>query len=349
MSAEPPTVSARHQRVPDFFIVGQPKSGTTELYAILKRHQQIYLPDLKEPLFLAGDLRSRFLPARGGDLPETLENYLSLFAAARPDQRVGEASSSYLWSASAAREIADLQPAARIIAILREPASFLRSLHLQLVQNRVETEQNLRKALSLEDARRRGEHIPRNCQRPPALLYSERVRYVEQLRRFHALFPAEQVLVLVYDDFRADNEGTVRRVLRFLDLDDTAPVEVTEANPTVRVRSQRIDRLVGSVQVGRGPVSRAVKRGITTVAPERLRRRALEVAKYRLVYGKPPPADEGLMNELRRRFSPEVEALGDYLDRDLIGLWGYNRLAEPRRVSPSPKQAASMRDQPGGS
>ncbi len=43
-------------------------------------------------------------------------------------------------------------------------------------------------------------------------MYSEHVRYVEQLRRYHAVFPAEQVLVLIYDDFRADNEATLRRV-----------------------------------------------------------------------------------------------------------------------------------------
>ena len=49
-----------------------------------------------------------------------------------------------------------MQPDARIIAILREPASFLRSLHLQLLQNHVETEKDLRKALALEAARRQG-------------------------------------------------------------------------------------------------------------------------------------------------------------------------------------------------
>ncbi len=85
-------------------------------------------------------------------------------------------------------------------------------------------------------ARRRGEHIPPCSPRPQGLLYSEHVRYVEQLRRYHAVFAREQVLVLIYDDFRADNEATVRRVLRFLDVDDTAPIEAVEANPTVGIR-----------------------------------------------------------------------------------------------------------------
>jgi hypothetical protein len=33
------------------------------------------------------------------------------------------------------------------------------------------------------------------------------------------------------------------------------------------------------------------------------------------------------MQELRRRFKPEVVALSDYLDRDLVALWGYDKLA----------------------
>jgi hypothetical protein len=32
------------------------------------------------------------------------------------------------------------------------------------------------------------------------------------------------------------------------------------------------------------------------------------------------------MRELRRRFKPEVQALGDYIDRDLVSLWGYDEL-----------------------
>src|SRR5664280_1355613 len=64
------------------------------------------------------------------------------------------------------------------------------------------------------------------------------------------------VLVLIYEDFRRDNEATVRQVLRFLEVDDTRPVEVTEANPTVRVRSPQLHKLVRSVYLGRGAVTR---------------------------------------------------------------------------------------------
>src|SRR5271157_4742395 len=136
-------------RMPDFFIVGHAKSGTTALYEMLRTHPQIYMPVLKEPWFFASDMRPRFHPRRSGVPPQTLEEYLALFAEAGPDQRVGEASSSYLWSGTAAGAIAEIQPDARIIAILREPASFLRSLHLQLLQSHVETQKDFQRAIAL--------------------------------------------------------------------------------------------------------------------------------------------------------------------------------------------------------
>jgi hypothetical protein len=232
----------------------------------------------------------------------------------------------YLWSRTAAARIAEVAPTARIIAILREPASLLRSLHLQFVKTYVETENDFRKAISLEESRRRGRNIARYSYWPQALLYSEHVRYVEQLRRFGALFGAEQMLVLIYDDFRSDNEATVRRVLSFLGADDAAPIQPIEANPTVGVRSQRLHELVHAVSVGRGPLSLAVKGGIKAVTPRRLRREALFATQRRVVYATPEPPDESFTLELRRRFRGEVVALSEYLDRDLLTLWGYDRV-----------------------
>ncbi len=33
------------------------------------------------------------------------------------------------------------------------------------------------------------------------------------------------------------------------------------------------------------------------------------------------------MAELRRKYRPEVESLAEYLDRDVVRLWGYDSLA----------------------
>jgi hypothetical protein len=172
--------------------------------------------------------------------------------------------------------------------------------------------------------RRQGEQIPRHAYWPQALMYTERVRYVEQLRRYHAAFPKEQVLVLIYDDFKRDNEQTVKRVLGFLGVDETVPLELVSANPTVAVRSLRVQTAVRVVRQGRDPVSRALKGAVIALTSSRMRRDVLHPMRRRVLYSAPPPPDEAFMLELRRRFRSEVVALSEYLDRDLVSLWGYD-------------------------
>jgi hypothetical protein len=326
VTAEQPPAVPAGTRLPDFFIAGHHKCGTTALYEMLRRHPQIFMSELKEPKYFADDLRYAVQSPRD-PTPRTLEQYLALFADATPGQRAGEASPVYLWSRVAAARIAAVQPAARIVAILREPASFLRSLHTHWVLHHVETEKDFGAALALEGERREGRRLPRGAYWPQALLYSDHVRYVEQLRRFHAALAPEQLLVVIYDDFRADNVGTVRRVLRFLGVDDTVAVAAIEANPTrVSVRAVRVDAGIRALYAGRGPAMRAARAGVKTVLPARLRRDAFQRLRRRLVWREPPPPDERLMLEVRRRFKGEVEALSEYLGRDLVGEWGYDRV-----------------------
>jgi hypothetical protein len=314
-SSDPPGGPPRERRAPDFFIVGHHKSGTTALYGMLRSHPQIYMPALKEPRFFAPDLRR--LMGANGSLPQTWSEYLSLFDAAGPGQRAGDASPSYLRSGVAAGLIAKARPDARIIAVLREPASFVRSLHLHLLKEGVETEKDLRRAFAAESIVRAGQ---------PVLRYSDHVRYVEQLRRYHAEFSPEQVLVLIYEDFRRDNERTVRRVLRFLGVDDAHPLGAVEANPAVRVRSARLRRVARPLYGGQGPLSRALTRGAKLLTPGGRGRSQLRAVRHRLIYGAPTPPQADVMMELRRRFKGEVVALSEYLDRDLVTLWGYDRV-----------------------
>jgi sulfotransferase family protein len=321
----------RRGRVPDFFIVGHAKCGTTALYEMLKAHPQIFMPAVKEPQFFA---RNPLTP-EGSELPrsfeqtgrrrETLDQYLSLFAGARAEELVGEASTFYLWSRPAPGRIAALRPDAKIIAILREPASFLYSLHLQMLQNHAESELDLGRAMSLEAARRRGEQIPPHAYWPEALMYSERVRYVEQLRRYHSVFPKEQVLVLIYDDFKRENEQTVKTVLRFLGVEETVALGAVSANPTVAVRSVRLRSAVREVRQGSGPVPRAVRGAVLALTSSRVRRELLHPLRRRVLYSAPQPPDGRLMLDLRRRFKSEVEELSEHLGRDLVAEWGYDR------------------------
>jgi hypothetical protein len=322
------TVSAAPAgRVPDFFIVGHEKCGTTALDLTLKRHPGIFLPAVKEQKFFVPELRGGLSNPRTHDpwRPSVLEDYLALFAEAGPDQRAGEASPQYLRSHHAAERIAAVAPEARIIAILREPASFLRSFHLQWVRNGVETERDFAKALALEAERRQGRRLPRRAMVAQTLFYSDHVRYVEQLERYRAAFAPEQMLVLIYDDFVRDNAATVRRVLSFLEVDESIPLEPVRTKSLNAVRSPLLKHLADSARAARrnGETASVLGRTLNALTPAPLRAPGFRARWRRLVYKPPAPPEQELMRELRARFHGEVAALSEYLGRDLLTEWGY--------------------------
>ncbi len=299
--------------LPEFFIVGNPKSGTTAIYEMLRSHPQIFMPELKETRFFDRELHPGLGP--GDPHPQTVEQYLALFAPAGAGQRKGEASPEYLRSHTAAARILELQPRARIIAIFREPVAYMRAMHLELLKDYVETEKDLRRAMERDLQQRESK---------PMLWYGiDRVEYTAQLRRYHEAFGHDRVLVLIYDDFRADNAGTLGRILRFLEVEDGYAIGHSEANQSVLVRSTRAHELLRSIYLGRGPAGRLLSPAIKAVTSQRLRRGAIGVVRRRLIFGRPPAPDERLMRELHERYRPFVLELSEYLGRDLATLWGY--------------------------
>lgn len=316
---------AAGRTIPDFFVVGHAKSGTTSLHAMLGGHPGIFMPALRETEFLARGPRQRRPPegARRPVRPRALAGYLELFDGAAAGQRVGEISTAYLRTPETAARIAALRPDAQIIAFFREPASFVRSFHLQQLQVGIETERDLARALALEPERAAGRHLPPG-EWPQSLLYTRHVDYAAQLRAYRELFGAERVLALIYERFRADNEAVVRQIFRFLGVDEDAPIARSEANPTVRVRIRGAGRLLDAVASGRGPVTGAVGAAVKAVTPRALRRAAVRAVEAAAVEHDPAPADAALVAELHERFEGEAVALAELLgDEQVLSLWGY--------------------------
>src|SRR5436853_7057223 len=44
-------------KLPNFFVVGAGKAGTTSLYRYLQQHPQIYMSPVKEPCYFASEIR----------------------------------------------------------------------------------------------------------------------------------------------------------------------------------------------------------------------------------------------------------------------------------------------------
>lgn len=327
---------------PSFFVVGHSKSGTTALAQFLGQHPALFMSDPKEPNYFCPAFCHVDDPAEAplsAFVRRTEADYLALFSGARLDQRCGEASAAYLYSEEAAARIHAFEPAARIIMIFREPVSFLRSYHLQLLKNPVsegETVRDLGAAIQLEPARRRGERIPKGCLIPEMLYYTtDRLDYDAHYDRYAALFPAHQLLVLTYDDFRRDNAGTVRSVLDFLGVDPTFEPELGEHNAGgVAVRSKRAQTWLHQLSVGWGPMGR-LKPLVKAVVPRALRRRATDAAYRHLVFEEAGPVEPAVAAHIREAARPHVAALGVRIGRDLLGEWGYADVPVRRQAVPT--------------
>jgi hypothetical protein len=297
-------------RAPDFYIVGAPKAGTTAMYAYLRGHPGLFLPERKELRFFGSDLEIR------DRTPLTTEQYLAHFAAATSDAVIGTAYVWYLYSRAAATEIARLSPNARIIAMLRNPVDMLPALHAEHLTNGNEDISDFTAALDAEPDRRAGGRIPPHAHLPQGLWYTDVPRYAEQLERYFATFGRDRVRVIIFDDFVADPAAAYRETLQFLGVDDRYRPEAFEAvNASRRIRSERLRHFLA-----RPP--ELPRRIIHHLVPAPLRRAAHERAKGLNVIAAPRrPIPAETAERLDAIFAPEVARLSSLLGRNLEALW----------------------------
>jgi Sulfotransferase domain len=298
-----PALSFGRMPRPDFFVVGAFKSGSTALYDQLRRHPQIFMPFHKEPLYFGDDLTRRY-----GRMTEA--DYLRLFKGAKPGQRVGEASTWYLYSESAAKEIKHFSPDAEIMVVLRNPVDVMYAQHNQLIFNVIEDVPDFADALAAEPDRRAGRRIPPGPINIENLFYRHSVRFAEQLERYFDVFGRDRVHVMLTDDMRRDGAVVVRGALEFLGVDPALAAAPPKSNENRRVRSPIIQRLIFAPKLllplapylRRFPLVRSMRTKMLEMNSE---------AKPR------PPMDPALRRQLLDEFRPEIERLGTLIDRDL--------------------------------
>jgi hypothetical protein len=289
---------------PDFFIVGAFKSGTTALYEYLRRHPQVFMPFLKEPHFFGDDLTRHY-----GRM--SLTEYLALFHDARPGQRVGEASTWYLYSESAPREIQAFSPQAQIIIQLRNPVDVMYAQHAQLRFRADEDLPDFAIALEAEPARRQGQRLPPPPVRPETLLYRQSVRFSDQVERYLDVFGRQRVHVVLFDDLATDTAATYRSVLEFLGVDPTFRPDFAVHNESKRVRLGALQRLIYNPP---GPIRGAAR--TLRRYPVVHRARDLVLGLNSRAEGR-KPMDPRLRGALLEEFAPEIRRLSTVIDRDL--------------------------------
>ena len=206
---------------PGFLGLGVQKGGTTTLDALLRQHPGLALPRSKELQYFS-------LHYGLGDAW-----YAGQFAAARPEQRIGEITPYYIFHPLAAERIHTLVPDVRLIVLLRDPVE--RALSQLFHSRRLGLEPlEPESALAAEPERMAeaeavvlagGRH--RSHQEHS---YLSRSRYELQLARYEALFPAKQLLLLRSEDLFLSASEVWERLLQFLELQPMSMPALPRAN-----------------------------------------------------------------------------------------------------------------------
>jgi hypothetical protein len=247
-------------RLPNFFIVGAPKAGTTSLYQYLRQHPQVYMSPVKETHYFCSEVRPENFTAeerprvlreaeafkdylrgdlrqeRFGGLIAQWEDYVTLFRNATDEIAIGEATPLYLWSRTAARNIAARFPHAKIIISLRNPIdrAFSQYLHMVAVgATRRSLHEQIEADLSCRSTQIGAEW--------PFLEYG---RYCEQIKRYLAEFPRSQIHISLYEELERTPAELLANLFRFLDVDSGFHADIA-----VRYNEPRIPRLARVTQL----------------------------------------------------------------------------------------------------
>jgi hypothetical protein len=207
--------------IPNLFIVGAPKCGTTAWYEYLKGHPDIFFSEEKEPHYFATDLP-------GFRTVETERDYLALYAGAA-EPVLGDASVFHLCSGAAAERIAAFNPEARILIFLRPQEDLLPALHQQFLYTLDEDIADFGTAWRLSGNRRASE-IPSTCRESALLDYRAMGRFDEQVERYFSRFPADRIRVIGFKEWTSNPRSTYLGILQFLGIRDDGRMSFPRVN-----------------------------------------------------------------------------------------------------------------------
>lgn len=278
--------------LPNFLVIGAMKSGTTSLCRQLGEHPDVFMPAKKEPHFFSYEGEQPSFKERSKktkNIVATLAEYEALFAGAGGQRAVGEGSTSYLHIERAAARIHARIPHARLVAILREPVDRAWSHFHHSVRSGREPFDGFERAIRDEERR-----TAEGWGDPYA--YKAKGLYAQQLRRYFALFPREQIFVCLFDDLMEDAPRLYRDVFAFLGVDPNFTPDLSRKYNVGGDADEVFDHRPGIV--------------------ERIRM-AVSPARRKYHPSEKPPFPDALRRELEELYRPEIEDLQQLIGRDL--------------------------------
>ena len=265
-------------RAPEFFVIGAAKAATTWIAHHLRQRDDVFMPTM-EPHYFSREF------SRG---PEW---YAGFFAAARPDQLVGEKSADYLAHPDAPERLARTFPDARLIVQLRNPIERAYSDYCMLFRRGTV-----------------GRDIARHLQPDSAPLprFLEDGLYHRHLSRFLAHFPRERIEIVLYEDIRDKPAEVLSSIEAHLGLGPVSSPVTLER----RVNDSEAPLLPVTLRKLLAPAKPLVARWRGAPWLSKLHSHMARPVRY-------PPLTQELRVHLRDYYGEDVRRLSHLLHRDL--------------------------------
>jgi hypothetical protein len=295
-------------KIPDFYIIGAPKCGTTALSEYLRGHPNICFSHAKEPHFFSDDLPNY-------KIDRTLDSYMRLnFSHFRPPRHelMGESSVYYYLSAVAVPNILKVNAAAKFVYMVRNPVDMVYSFHSQLYFSNDEDVPAFETAWEWQEARAGGARIPKSCREPRLLQYREVGKLGGRLQLLRSLLSTNQLRVIVFDDFVANPKAVYEQVLTFLRVATDGRQDFPVVNENKMARSKFLSRVSSSIP---RPLHNAVRELKHAIGAEGVPFNVL--AKVNVRRGKRPRLSDDFRRRLLAEFDPDIRLLERCLNRDL--------------------------------
>ena len=196
--------------LPNLFIVGTPKAGTTSLHHYLDFHPEVFMSNPKETNYFTFDEIKKQNLYYNEEHISTRESYLALFKKAGNLPIIGEASVSYLFYPGTAKKLFDFNPNSKIIIILRNPVErcyshYLMDRRLGFVKDELET-------IIAEGAKEKSQLAHAYQQ------FVQLGKYSEQINQYLEVFPKEQVKIFIYEEISTERKKFILDVCAFLGI-----------------------------------------------------------------------------------------------------------------------------------
>ena len=289
--------------MPNLFIIGAAKAGTTALYNYLAQHPQVFLSRVKEPMFFS---REEYY-ARGLDWYESF-----YFDGAESYPVRAEATPHYLyWSEKAAPRIKEVygERPVKFIVAFRDPVSRAYSWYWNMVREGRE-DLNFDEALRVEEYRLKQNRSELYELGSMVYGYATGSRYASLLQPYLELFSPESFFFVFQDDLKSRVDKTCEEIFEFLGIESSTQVNTSKSNPAAMPRSRLLHKTLRQRTL--------FKEFIKPFIPMKVRR-PLKAKMMRVNLKETPymPLDPQLAHELRPSYRIEIEKLEKITGREL--------------------------------